>query len=89
VGQDTVKLELVKGDHREALGGGRPVIVAIGVVANLEGAVSPKVKLDLDRGFVNVDGNYQTNVKGIYAAGRHHRPTLAGGMQRCSARSTP
>jgi dihydrolipoamide dehydrogenase len=27
------------------------------------------VKLDLDRGFVKVDDNYQTNVKGIYAAG--------------------
>ena len=27
------------------------------------------MKLDLDRGFMKVDENYQTNVKGIYAAG--------------------
>lgn len=68
VGKDTVKLELVKGDEREGLEV-ETVIVAIGVVANLEGALSPKVKLDLDRGFVKVDDNYQTNIKGIYAAG--------------------
>jgi dihydrolipoamide dehydrogenase len=68
VGKDTVKLDLVKGDHREALEV-ETVIVAIGVVANLEGAVSRKVKLDLDRGYLKVDENYQTNVKGIYAAG--------------------
>ena len=68
VGKDSVTLELVKGDRREALEV-ESVIVAIGVVANLEGALSPKVKLDLDRGFVKVDENYQTNVKGIYAAG--------------------
>jgi dihydrolipoamide dehydrogenase len=68
VGKDSVTLELVKGDQREALEV-ESVIVAIGVVANLAGALSPKVKLDLDRGFVKVDENYQTNVKGIYAAG--------------------
>jgi dihydrolipoamide dehydrogenase len=68
VGKDMVKLDLVKGDHREALEV-ETVIVAIGVVANLEGAVSRKVKLDLDRGYLKVDENYQTNVKGIYAAG--------------------
>jgi dihydrolipoamide dehydrogenase len=68
VGKDSVTLELVKGDQRQALEV-ESVIVAIGVVANLEGALSPKVKLELDRGFVKVDENYQTNVKGIYAAG--------------------
>ena len=68
VGKDTVTLELVKGDQRQNLEV-ESVIVAIGVVANLEGALSPKVKLELDRGFVKVDENYQTNVKGIYAAG--------------------
>ena len=68
VGKDTVKLDLVKGDQRQELEV-ETVIVAIGVVANLEGAVSSKVRLDLDRGFLKVDGDYQTNVKGIYAAG--------------------
>jgi dihydrolipoamide dehydrogenase len=68
VGKDSVTLDLVKGDQREGLEV-ETVIVAIGVVANLEGALSPKVKLDLDRGFVKVDENYQSSVKGIYAAG--------------------
>ena len=68
VGKDSVTLELVKGDQRESLEV-ESVILAIGVVANLDGALSPKVKLELDRGFVKVDENYQTNVKGIYAAG--------------------
>jgi dihydrolipoamide dehydrogenase len=68
VGKNSVTLDLVKGDQREGLEV-ETVIVAIGVVANLDGALSPKVKLDLDRGFLKVDENYQTNVKGIYAAG--------------------
>ena len=68
VGKNSVTLDLVKGDQREALEV-EAVIVAVGVVANLEGALSPKVKLDLDRGFIKVDENYQSNVKGIYAAG--------------------
>jgi dihydrolipoamide dehydrogenase len=68
VGRDTVKLDLVKGDKREAVEV-ETVIVAVGVAANLDGALSPKVKLDLDRGYVKVDDNYQTSVKGIYAAG--------------------
>jgi dihydrolipoamide dehydrogenase len=45
------------------------VLVAIGITSNLDGLLSPKVKLDLDRGFVKVDANYQTSVPGIYAAG--------------------
>ncbi len=68
VGKNSVTLDLVKGDQREALEV-ETVIVAVGVVANLDGALSPKVKLDLDRGYIKVDENYQSNVKGIYAAG--------------------
>jgi dihydrolipoamide dehydrogenase len=68
VGKSSVTLDLVKGDQRESLEV-ESVIVAVGVAANLEGALSPKVKLDLDRGYVKVDENYQTSVKGIYAAG--------------------
>jgi dihydrolipoamide dehydrogenase len=68
VGKDSVTLDLLKGDQRESLEV-ECVIVAVGVVPNLEGALSPKVKLDLDRGYVKVDENYQTSVKGIYAAG--------------------
>jgi len=45
------------------------LLVAVGVVPNLEGAVSSKVRIELDRGYVKVDDRYETNVKGIYAAG--------------------
>jgi dihydrolipoamide dehydrogenase len=68
VGEKSVTLDLVKGDQRQGLEV-ETVLVAIGVTANLEGALSPKVKLDLDRGFIKVNDDYQTNVKGIYAAG--------------------
>jgi len=68
VGKESVSLELVKGDQRQPLEV-ESVIVAIGVGPNLEGAVSPKIALALDRGYVKVDENYQTSVPGIYAAG--------------------
>jgi len=68
VGPATVTMDLVKDGQRQGLEV-ETVIVAVGVVANLEGALSPKVKLDLDRGYVKVDGNYQSSVPGIYAAG--------------------
>ena len=45
------------------------LLVAVGVVPNLDGAVSPKVRLELDRGYLKVDDRYETSVKGIYAAG--------------------
>jgi len=45
------------------------VIQAVGVQANLEGAVSAKLNLATDRGYLKVDDAYQTNVPGIYGAG--------------------
>ncbi|MFZ9745688.1 MAG: dihydrolipoyl dehydrogenase [Opitutaceae bacterium] len=45
------------------------LLIAVGVVPNLDGAVSSKVRLELDRGYVKVDDRYETSVKGIYAAG--------------------
>ena len=45
------------------------LLVAVGVVPNLDGAISPKVRLELDRGYVKVDNRYETSVKGIFAAG--------------------
>ncbi len=45
------------------------VIQAVGVVAYLDGAVDPSLKLNTERGYLTVDDEYQTNVKGIYAAG--------------------
>lgn len=63
-----VKLKLVAGDKTEEVEAAA-VLVAVGVMANLDGALSPRVKLRLDRGYVEVDDDYQTSVKGIYAAG--------------------
>jgi dihydrolipoamide dehydrogenase len=68
VGADAVKLNLVK-DGKTTEVEAETVLSAIGVVPNLDGALSPKVKLELDRGYVKVGDDYQTSVKGIYAAG--------------------
>jgi dihydrolipoamide dehydrogenase len=70
VGPDRVTMKLVP-----AAGGAastveaESLLIAVGVVPNLDGAVSSKVRLELDRGYVKVDDRYETNVKGIYAAG--------------------
>lgn len=63
-----VSYELVKGEKREKKET-ESLLVAIGVVPNLNQSLSNRVKLDLDRNYVRVDENYQTSVKGIYAAG--------------------
>ena len=69
VGENSVKLELVKGDKREPLEV-ETLLLSIGVVPNTEGLLSSRVRLGLDaRGYVEVDDWYQTSVKGIYAAG--------------------
>ena len=68
VGDKSVKLDLVKDGAKTELEVDS-VLVAIGITAALDGLVSPKVKLELDRGFVKVDANYQTSTPGIYAAG--------------------
>ena len=68
VGKDSVKVDLVTGDKKQEVEA-EVVLSAIGVVANIEGVISPNVKVALDRNYVKVGDDYQTNVKGIYAAG--------------------
>src|SRR3954462_4176591 len=68
VGEKSVKLDLVKDGAKTELEVDT-VLVAIGITSALDGLTSAKVKLELDRGFVKVDQNYQTSVPGIYAAG--------------------
>lgn len=63
-----VRLVAVKGDKRDVLEADS-LLVAIGVQANLDGLLSNKVKLEMDRNYLKVDRHYRTNVKGIYAAG--------------------
>src|SRR5882724_2074014 len=53
VGKSSVKLNLVKDGKSE----------------EIEGVISKNVKVELDRNYVKVGDDYQTNVKGVYAAG--------------------
>ena len=68
VGKNSVTLDLVKGEKTESIEA-EVVLSAIGVVANIEGVLASNVKVELDRNYVKVDDQYQTAVKGIYAAG--------------------
>ena len=70
VGKGKVDLTLVKvGEATPTEIEAETLLVAIGVVPNLEGAVGKSVKLELERGYVKVNDNYESSVKGIYAAG--------------------
>lgn len=70
VGKNKVELSLVKaGESNSTEVEAEALLVAIGVTPNLEGALSSKVKLELDRGYVKVNDNYESSVQGIYAAG--------------------
>ena len=68
VGGKSVKIEYEKGGNAISLEVDA-AIQAVGVQANLDGALADSVKLETDRGFLVVDGRYQTNIAGIYAAG--------------------
>ena len=68
VAKSNVKMDLVKGDKKETITADS-VLIAIGVVANTEGLFSPRMRLAQDRGYIKVDDNYESSVKGIYAAG--------------------
>jgi dihydrolipoamide dehydrogenase len=70
VGKQRVELTLVKpGESNSTELEAETLLLAIGVAPNLEGALSGKVRLELERGYVKVNDNYETSVKGIYAAG--------------------
>lgn len=46
------------------------LLVAVGVVPNTKGIVSDEVNLGLDeKGYIKVGDRYETNIKGVYAAG--------------------
>lgn len=68
VGKDSVKLNLVKDGKSEEIEA-EVVLSAIGVVANIEGVLGKAVNVELDRNYVKVGDDYQSSVKGIYAAG--------------------
>jgi dihydrolipoamide dehydrogenase len=45
------------------------LLSAIGVVPNLDGALAANLSPELERGYLKVGEDYQTSIKGIYAAG--------------------
>ncbi len=70
VKKDKVELSLVKaGEANSTEVEAETLLVAIGVTPNLEGALSAKVKPELERGYLKVNDNYETSIKGIYGAG--------------------
>jgi dihydrolipoamide dehydrogenase len=68
VGPSGVKVDLVAGDKKTEVEA-EVLLSAIGVVANLDGVLAPGVKPELDRNYLKVGADYQTSLKGIYAAG--------------------
>ena len=68
VGKASVTVDLVKGDKTEKVEA-EVVLSAIGVVANIEGVLADNVQVEFDRNYIKVGDDYQTKVKGIYAAG--------------------
>jgi dihydrolipoamide dehydrogenase len=68
VGEDGVSLTLGNDQGSENLEV-ESLLLAIGVVPNLVGAVSEKLKLDTVKGYLKVDENYETSESGIYATG--------------------
>jgi len=68
VGKNAVKLNLVKDGKTEEIEA-ETVLSAIGVVANIEGVLGKTLNVELDRNYVKVGDDYQSSVKGIYAAG--------------------
>ena len=68
VGKNGVSLDLIKGDSKETLKVDS-LLLAIGVIANTQDLLSPKVKLEMDRGYITVNENYESSVPGVYAAG--------------------
>jgi dihydrolipoamide dehydrogenase len=68
VTKNGVSLDLIKGDSKESLKVDS-LLLAIGVVANTHDLLSPKVQLEMDRGYITVNENYESSVPGVYAAG--------------------
>lgn len=51
-------------------------LIAVGMTGNIEGIGLENVGIVTERGFVKVNGNYETNVKGVYAIGDLAGPPL-------------
>ena len=65
---DGVRLELDKDGQASTLEADR-VLVAVGVRPNIEELGLEQLGVNLERGYINVDGSMATNVPGLYAIG--------------------
>ena len=45
------------------------LLIAIGVQPNLDGLLATGLNVDLEKGYLKTDANYQTSIPGVYAAG--------------------
>ncbi|MBE7538895.1 MAG: dihydrolipoyl dehydrogenase [Opitutaceae bacterium] len=68
ISDNSVKVTVKQGDKSEELEASA-LLSAIGVTPNLDGVLAANVKLDLERNYLKVGDDYQTSVKGVYAAG--------------------
>ncbi len=68
VEEGKVKLSLSNKDETMELEA-ESLLLAIGVIPNLKGALSKDVKIDLEKDYIKIDAHYQTSVANIYAAG--------------------
>jgi len=68
VGKKSVTLDLVAGEQRTPIEA-EVVLSAIGVEAAIEGVFAYNLRPELDRNYLKVGDDYQTSVKGVYAAG--------------------
>lgn len=69
VGKKGVKADLVDAEGKVTPTEAESLLLSIGVEPNIEGLLSARVKPELFKGYIKVDDNYQSSVKGIYAAG--------------------
>ncbi len=56
-------------NHEQSVLEAEKVLVAIGVTGNVEGIFGPAATPEIERGAIKVGKDFQTSVKGIYAAG--------------------
>lgn len=68
VKEKSVKMDLAKGDSSTPIEA-ESLLLAVGVVANTKGVLAPEIELEQYKGSIKVGDRYETNVKGIYAAG--------------------
>jgi dihydrolipoamide dehydrogenase len=72
----TEKIESTADGVKLTLTGAKPgmveadvVLVAVGVTGNVDGAVAPESKLQIERNRVKVDSNFKTNLENVWAIG--------------------